>query len=142
MLPKFDEHGNLPPGIHRATLEEVIERFSILKSLKRRSLTNNLRGFFGFIQDFAVGIYIDGSYTTSKLAPNDIDLIVILPSDFVFDSPAGQRLGRIIAQRKTLCLHIFTYVQGRQDQEIQKLIDLFTEDRDGNPKGLIHVEIR
>ena len=27
MLPPFDEHGNLPPGIHRCTIEELIQHF-------------------------------------------------------------------------------------------------------------------
>ena len=27
MLPAFDEFGNLPPGIHPATLEELVQRF-------------------------------------------------------------------------------------------------------------------
>ena len=29
MLPEFDEVGNLPPGIHRATIEEVVQRFGV-----------------------------------------------------------------------------------------------------------------
>ena len=29
MIPEFDERGYLPPGIHLASLEEVIERFGV-----------------------------------------------------------------------------------------------------------------
>lgn len=139
MLPEFDEHGNLPPGIHQATLHEVVDRFGDSRSLKRRSVTNSFEEFYDFIQEFAVGIYINGSYVTSKLAPNDVDLLVILPSDFDFASPGSRQLVRFM-QRKAL--HIFAYVQGRHAQEIQDLISWFTEDRQGNPKGIIYVEVR
>lgn len=27
VIPDFDESGNLPPGIHEATWEEVVERY-------------------------------------------------------------------------------------------------------------------
>jgi len=38
MLPSFNERGNLPPGIHSATWDEVEDRFGVvsidLESLK------------------------------------------------------------------------------------------------------------
>ncbi len=27
MIPPFNEHGYLPPGVHKASLEEIAERF-------------------------------------------------------------------------------------------------------------------
>jgi len=142
MIPEFDENGNLPPGIHHATLQEIIERFGVRKSLKRCSLTNNLQDFFSFIKDYAIGVYVDGSYITSKLAPNDIDLIVILPPDFVFTSEAARRLQRIQKNKRNHYLHIFVYAQGVHDQDFHELRARFTQDRQGNPKGIIYVEIR
>ena len=35
MIPEFDEHGYLPPGIHGATTEEVAERFDRQSELRR-----------------------------------------------------------------------------------------------------------
>ena len=35
MIPPFDEHGYLPPGIHPATLEEVGDRFGCESEVRR-----------------------------------------------------------------------------------------------------------
>ena len=35
MIPPFDEHGYLPPGIHPATLDEIAERFGCESELRR-----------------------------------------------------------------------------------------------------------
>ena len=35
MIPPFDEHGYLPPGIHRATLDEIEARFGLEPELRR-----------------------------------------------------------------------------------------------------------
>lgn len=45
MIPEFNEDGLLPPGIHRATLEEFKERFVIFNRSDRR-----LRVFEGLNQ--------------------------------------------------------------------------------------------
>ena len=35
MIPPFDEQGYLPPGIHSATLEELVSRFGCGSELRR-----------------------------------------------------------------------------------------------------------
>jgi hypothetical protein len=35
MIPEFDDHGYLPPGIHPATIEEVEQRFGRQSELRR-----------------------------------------------------------------------------------------------------------
>jgi hypothetical protein len=35
MIPPFNEHGYLPPGIHPATLDEIAERFGQESELRR-----------------------------------------------------------------------------------------------------------
>lgn len=35
MIPPFDEHGYLPPGIHPATLDEIEARFGLEPELRR-----------------------------------------------------------------------------------------------------------
>ena len=38
MIPDFQEDGNLPPGIHRASLDEVERRFGLDLDATRRKL--------------------------------------------------------------------------------------------------------
>ena len=35
MIPPFDERGNLPPGIHQATLDDIEARFGRESELRR-----------------------------------------------------------------------------------------------------------
>lgn len=141
MLPEFDENGNLPPGNHNATFREVIERFSTPRSLKRQLLSASLEGFFDFIKDHAVRVYIDGSYATAKLAPNDVDLIVVLPKDFPRDPQIGQRLVGMVNNKQANYLHIFAFYLGRQDERLEEMLAWFTRDRHGNQKGIVCVEV-
>ena len=52
MLPPFDEYGNLPPGIHSASLEEIVDRFgrgSVEREVEMRELAELVgRGNMGF----------------------------------------------------------------------------------------------
>src|SRR5262245_4158014 len=72
MLPHFEPDGDLPPGIHWATWEEIAARFG--KTEQRRRL---LAGLALAIADLrAAGcriVYVDGSFVTSKETPNDFD---------------------------------------------------------------------
>jgi len=142
MIPDFDEHGNLHPGIHNATLTEVVAKFSGIKSFRRKDLSHSLWNFVSFLEPFAIGIYIDGSYTTSKLSPKDVDVIVILPEDFDYDSSEARRLRGYELDSKKNRLHIFVYRVVIQDQLIQKRKDWFSHDRNLNPKGIIYIEMR
>jgi len=142
MIPDFDRNGNLPPGIHHATFDEVVERFGGIRSLKRQQLTGSLRKFYDFVIDFALGIYINGSYIANKLSPSDVDLVLVLPSDLQYDPSKLVRLIRIQNHKDMYSLHLFTFFQAQHNKELQHRIRFFREDRNGNPKGIIYVEVR
>lgn len=143
MLPEFNEDGNLPPGIHHATFSEVIERFggrTSLISLKRQTVTQHLVQLYEFVKDFAIGTCIDGSYVTSKLEPGDVDLVLDLPSDFVFTTTIERKMKQF--QEK---MHIFRFIRGLEvhEQAREQIVDGFIQDRPGKPpKGIVYVEMR
>lgn len=145
MIPSFDENGNLPPGIHEATFDEVIARFSLPRSRKRTSRTQKLKAFYQFVRPFALQIYIDGSYTTNKLSPGDVDLLVLLKSDFDFKSKASARLHRFVNDEKTFHLHIFAVSEGHPEEgELWRLVDFFQQNNRENPpvkKGVILIKV-
>jgi hypothetical protein len=82
-LPAFNTAGDLPEGVHAATLDEVTARFSGQTS-KRQSVTSRLLRIYqlaaatGKTQRFI----IFGSYVTSKPAPNDVDIVLVMRDDF------------------------------------------------------------
>jgi hypothetical protein len=72
MIPAFTERGLLPPGIHRATLDEIETRLATTP--RRRKLMAGLREALHNLKLAGVArVYINGSFVTSKPNPNDID---------------------------------------------------------------------
>ena len=72
MLPAFARNGNLPPGIHWATWEELADRFGW--SPHRRQLLKGLRRALRLLHDAGCTVvYVDGSFVTTKETPADFD---------------------------------------------------------------------
>ena len=82
-FPEFNENGDLPIGIYKATLAEVIEHFGkgfLQRQLvaKRLAKIYNLADSTGKLSRFI----IYGSFVTAKENPNDIDVFLVMSDDF------------------------------------------------------------
>ena len=100
--PDFNEDGDLPPGIHRATLSEVIEHFG--KGTPQRSvMARRLERIYDLVVQTGqlAHFIIFGSFVTAKPAPGDIDIFMMMENSFdvsqlshevalVFDHNAAQ----------------------------------------------------
>jgi hypothetical protein len=139
--PVFDSNGNLPPGEHLMNIEDVKKYFGGSKSLKRSRLTKNLIHFYRFIQYDALTVYLDGSYTSPKLSPGDVDILVELRSAF-FDSEDNKTRLLEFQKKDKYFLHIFAFCTIIQKKYFDNIYQTFTHDRDNNIKGLIHLEIK
>lgn len=72
MIPPFDELGRLPPGVHVATWEEIVDRFG--STAWRKRLLAGLREALLSLQAAGCAlVYIDGSFVTAKTIPGDFD---------------------------------------------------------------------
>ena len=82
-LPESDSKGELPLGVHSATIKDVVDRFGH-GTRQREEVTSKLQRVYevarraGKLERFV----LFGSYVTSKPAPNDIDIILIMRDDF------------------------------------------------------------
>ena len=77
-LPTLNENGLLDPGIYDLTLAEIGHLFGqFQRSDARVSLFKRLEELVAELRDFdfADHLIVDGSFTTSKDTPSDIDLI-------------------------------------------------------------------
>ena len=88
MIPPLED-GVLPEGIHDCTIDEIEDRFGRIQGTDWRcTLTAQLREYLkeawkcGFIK----AVIVDGSYVTAKDRPEDIDILVVLASDFDVDA--------------------------------------------------------
>lgn len=77
MIPPFDDFGNLPHGIYRCSVEEIVERFGT-GSPEREVQTEELLELIAWAKKAAVKrLIVNGSYATNKVAPNDVDVIIL-----------------------------------------------------------------
>jgi len=92
MIPDFDERGQLPPGIHKATLEEIAARFG-QESVLRRAEMQSLRWLVALAtRAGVVRIVVNGSFVTDEYEPNDVDCALLLGTDYPRDQDADAEL--------------------------------------------------
>jgi hypothetical protein len=82
-LPPFAASGNLPPGLHCATLSEVLERFGS-SSPQRMLVGLRLERIYNVA--WATGhlarCVVFGSFVTAKPVPNDVDVFLLMEDTF------------------------------------------------------------
>lgn len=82
----FDARGLLPPGVHDATLDEVKQSFAQFQRTDRRlTLFDKLKAYLAEVAKtgWACQVVIDGSFIMPAVdEPNDIDMILVFPSDW------------------------------------------------------------
>ena len=73
MIPSFKKNGNLPPGLIKATFEEIRDRFGYTDH--RKWLIEGLKIAFADLSNAGCKlVYIDGSFVTAKKEPGDYDM--------------------------------------------------------------------
>lgn len=131
-------NGNLPPGIHECSLQEVAARYGG-PSLTRKNRTQALAELINLVRNFSLGVFIDGGYVTSKTDPKDVDLIVVVPQGFKADTREKQEFLRLsnLGWRAT-GLDIFAPEDG--GLEFRFFFGLFTHDKHtGDEKGILYI---
>lgn len=82
-LPGFDHKGELPEGVHLATMDEVVVHFGS-GTPQRQAVTARLLRVYHLAT--ATGklerLIIFGSYITTEPEPNDVDIVLIMRDDF------------------------------------------------------------
>lgn len=90
IIPEFDERGLLPYGFYCPELDEFIHRFvSVINMERRQGLFEKYSAFCLRCLDTnaLVAHYVNGSYTTTKEKPRDVDLLITLDGSVMDDSP-------------------------------------------------------
>jgi hypothetical protein len=131
MIPPFNENGYLPPGIHKASLDEIAKRFG-WQSETRKSQMESLQWLMDIVKRLDIRrLVLNGSFVTDDIEPNDVDCVVLVDSD-----------PRIISAIKTELSSGLPFLEiDVVDQEnFDFLVDkIFVSDRDCVPKGMIEV---
>ena len=89
--PDFNDNGDLPPGIHQATLTEVIDHFG-RGTLQRRIMARRLEyiHFLAAETGHLARFIIFGSFVTAKLDPGDVDIFLLMENTFDASRLSGE----------------------------------------------------
>jgi hypothetical protein len=90
-LPAFDEHGELPPGVYQATLQEVLDRFGT-GTAQRRVVADRLARIYQLASSTGqlARFVVFGSFVTAKAEPNDIDIVLLMEDAFDLGALTGE----------------------------------------------------
>ncbi|HSS52714.1 MAG TPA: hypothetical protein VLX28_27550 [Thermoanaerobaculia bacterium] len=143
MIPPFDAAGNLPPGIHWASWDEVAERFGT--SQVRIELLDGLkRALRSLLEAGCRTLYVDGSFVTSKEVPGDFDACWD-PQDVDGDRLEPVLLdftNRRAAQKAEYRGELFPSVSFA-DPAGNTFLEFFQIDRrTGEPKGIVAIDLK
>ena len=82
-LPQLNRAGELPEGVHHATLDEVIAQCGS-GTAQRQAVTARLQRLYHLASATHKldRLILFGSYITATPAPNDIDMVLVMRDDF------------------------------------------------------------
>jgi len=136
----FQSNGYLREGIHKLSIMRFGKLFGEINPY-RTMLMQRVESFFNLLRESGVKrIYINGSFTTQKEMPSDIDYIVELPEDFDYDSRCSVIIGNPSLSMQQFNADILSYKIGDKALR-QRHLSIFTGDRDGTKKGITEVQL-
>lgn len=142
-LPKFNECGDLPEGVHAASFPELLARFGT-GSTQRVAVTLRLRRIFELAMstDRLDRLIIFGSYVSDKPHPNDVDVILVMRDDFHPNSCGSEALALFDHNRAAseLGASIFWIRPGMLlGRPLDEFIAHWQVKRDGRKRGIVEV---
>lgn len=90
-IPPYLKSGDLPVGIHAATLSEVLDRFG-LSTPRRKVVASRLERILQIARKtrMVARFVVFGSFVTAKPDPNDVDVFMLMENEFDSASLSGE----------------------------------------------------
>jgi hypothetical protein len=140
--PDFNDNGDLPPGIHQATLAEVIEHFG-KGTPQRRVVARRLEHVYALVAQTGhlARFILFGSFVTTKPDPADVDIFLLMEDAFdanqlsnetalVFDHVAAQNYEGV----SIFWIRRLAALEGEQ-----AIVEHWQLKRDGTKRGIVEV---
>lgn len=141
-LPAFNEEGEFPPGVYRATLNEVLERLG-RGSVQRQAVADRLRRVYELARSTGqlARFVVFGSFVTAKDDPNDVDVMLIMEDSFNLASVSGEVA--LVFQHMEADSHFgasvfWTPSSGAFGGE-QGMVECWQVRRDGGKRGIVEI---
>lgn len=146
VIPAFGPNGSLPPGIHAATLREVVERFGRSSGARQRQIK--------LVTEIvaAAGVYVSikrvllwGSFVTSKADPADVDYSVVVGVNYDRTSIADGHTRFLVpwsARQRYGVDAGYVVVADYPLELFVERLDFLCRDGGGRPRGIVEISIR
>ncbi len=154
-MQDFKDDGNLNPGIHKYTFAKFEKQFVLdfITSETRLNIYENFRKWFEQLLKISAPKYmwLNGSFLTKKINPNDLDLVVFYYPEDISASVAGKLGSFIHESAKQYFCDAYFCLSLRHLNEVQKSqfgnyeimetywMGQFGFDRNRIPKGIIEI---
>ncbi|HVL99006.1 MAG TPA: hypothetical protein VM324_06925 [Egibacteraceae bacterium] len=155
-IPDFDDAGNLPPGRHESTEDEIAERLvgAFSTSTTRTAIFQYWRQHRRALDELVEVRcqWLDGSFVSAKTDPADVDIVTVVEGSSFDEMPPHRRLlvtsliGGHYTEDFWQCdaYPVVAYPRGHLGHPkfriaCERWEDYFGHDRDGSPKGFLVV---
>jgi hypothetical protein len=141
-LPPFVPTGDLPIGVHRAALTEVMQRFGGATAI-RRALASRLNRIWGIATStgMVARFVLFGSFVTSKPEPNDVDIFMLM--DDAFDAGGLTGESRLLFEHGSAQTHfgasVFWMRKLAALEGEQAAVEYWQVKRDGSLRGIVEI---
>jgi predicted nucleotidyltransferase len=141
-LPSFNKTGDLPVGIHRASLHETVKRFGT-KTNKRKALALRLERIHRLASETGqlARFIVFGSFVTAKPEPNDVDVFILMEDTFDVGQLSGE--ARLLFDHAAAQAHfgasIFWLRRLAALNGEQTTIEHWQIKRDGSQRGIVEI---
>ena len=90
-LPAFNESGDFPPGVYRATIDRVMERLGT-GTFQRATVASRLARIHALVVSTGLvrRFIVFGSFVTAEPHPNDVDVFLLMEDEFRVDRVEGE----------------------------------------------------
>ncbi len=143
-LPSLDINGDLPEGLHRATIGEVVTHFGG-ETARRRVASARLLRVYELAR--ATGkldrLVIFGSFVTSKAEPNDVDILLVMRDDFHLgecEEAAMKLFDHLQAQREFGASVFWIRPSMLILETLEEFLAFWQTKRDGTRRGIVEVK--
>ncbi len=136
-IPPFNQYGLLPPEIHPASLEELVQKLGF--SSKRQDLIE--QGLKPVVERLkALGVrevYLNGSFTTSKPSPGDIDGYVLTTVGSALETEMAEHQEEWKATYRMDMWPAYTDQSGEMSQAAWDVFFGHTKEQPPKAKGIV-----
>lgn len=138
----------LPPGLHEVAIADLEDQFvrPFSPNGRRAEMVARLRAYIAALAELGIPleVWLNGSFATQKLEPDDIDVAIVAPSAQVNElAPEKQRrLPQLVLERDAVRIRysLDVYYLAREDERLRSYWrGWFGFTRTEQPKGIPYI---